>query len=97
MPAGNPAGVFGRMDAGVAGPNGELTFQAGLRDFEVSPGSAVHLISFTHGPVSTTDLQERARQLLTPENPVLGASGLGVGTEKGFLAGFVKFDIDSCQ
>jgi|SRR5690242_8333365 hypothetical protein len=97
MPADNPAGVFGRMDAGVAGPNGELTFQAALRDFEVSPGSAVHLILFTHGPVSTTDLQERARQLLTPENPVLGAPGLGVGTEKGFLVGFIKFDIDSCK
>jgi hypothetical protein len=97
MPAGNPAGVFGRMDAGIAGPNGELTFQATLRDFEVSPGSAVHLILFTHGPVSTTDLQERARQLLTPENPALGAPGLGVGTEKGFLVGFIKFDIDSCK
>lgn len=97
MPADNPAGVFGRMDAGVAGPNGELTFRATLRDFEVSPGSAVHLILFTHGPVSTTDLQERARQLLTPENPVLGAPGLGVGTENGFLVGFVKFDITSCK
>ena len=97
MPAEDPAGVFGRMDAGVAGPNGELTFQAVLRDFEVSPGSAVHLILFAHGPVSTTDLQERARQLLTPENPVLGAPGLGVGTEKGFLVGFIKFDISSCK
>lgn len=97
MPANNPAGVFARMDAGVAGHNGELTFQGTLRDFEISPGSAVHLILFEHGPVSTTDLQERARQLLTPENPVLGAPGLGVGTEKGFLAGFIKFDITSCK
>jgi hypothetical protein len=85
------------MDAGVADPNGELTFQATLRDFEVSQGSAVQLILFTHGPVSTTDLQERARQLLTPENPVLGAPGLGVGTQKGFLIGFIKFDIASCK
>jgi hypothetical protein len=85
------------MDAGVAGPNGQLTFQATLRDFEVSAGSAVHLILFTHGPVSTTDLQERARQLLTPENAVLGAPGLGVGPEKGFLVGFVRFDIASCR
>jgi hypothetical protein len=97
MPADNPAGVFSRMDAGVAGPNGELTFQAALRDFEVSAGSAVHLILFTHGPVSTTDLQERARQLLTPENTILGAPGLGVGAEKGFLVGFIKFDISSCR
>jgi hypothetical protein len=96
-PADNPAGAFGRMDAAVAGPNGELTFQGTLRDLKISPGSAVHLVLFAHGPASTTDLQERARQLLTPENPGLGAPGLGVGTQKGFLVGFIKFDISSCR
>jgi len=97
MPANNPTGVFGRMDSAVAGSDGELTFQGTFRDFEIAAGSAVHLAFFAHGPVSTTDLQERARQLLTPENPALGAPGLGVGTEKGFLVGFIKFDIDSCK
>ena len=97
MPASNPAGVFSRMDAGVAGPRGELMFQGAFRDFEISAGSAVHLILFEHGPASTTDLQERARQLLTPENPVLGTPGLGVGTQQGFLVGLVKFDIASCR
>ena len=97
MPADNPAGVFGRMDAAVAGPNGELTFQGTLHDLKISPGSAVHLVLFAHGPASTTDLQERARQLLTPESPGLGAPGLGVGTQKGFLVGFIKFDISSCR
>lgn len=97
MPASNPEGVFGRMDSAVAGDNGELTFHAKLRDFRVSPGSAVHLALFAHGPASTTDNQERARQLLTPEAPGLGAPGLGLGTQKGFLVGAAIFDIPSCK
>jgi len=71
MPAGAPEGVFGRIDSAIAGPDGELTFQATVRDFKISAGSAVHLGLFSHGPANTTDLQERARQLLTPENPAL--------------------------
>jgi len=97
MPAGAPEGVFGRMASAIAGPDGELTFQATLPDFEVSAGSAVHLALFSHGPANTTDLQERARQLLTPEAPALGEPGLGVGTQKGFLVGLAIFDIGSCK
>jgi hypothetical protein len=96
-PVGDPVGVFGRMDSAIAGPDGELTFQATVRDFKVAAGSAVHLALFSHGPANTTDLQERARQLLTPENPALGEPGLGVGTQKGFLVGAVMFDINSCR
>jgi hypothetical protein len=97
MPPNDPPGVFGRMDSAVAGPNGELTFQATMRDFEISAGSAVHLVLFAHGPADTNDKQERARQLLTPENPALGAPGLGLGTQKGFLVAVVTFDISSCR
>ncbi len=97
MPAGAPEGVFGRMAGAIAGPDGELTFQASLPDFEVSAGSAVHLALFSHGPANTTDLQERARQLLTPEAPALGEPGLGLGTQKGFLVGVVIFDVSSCK
>jgi hypothetical protein len=97
MPATNPTGVFGRMDSAVAGTNGQLTFKGTLRDFHVSAGSAVHIALFAHGPASTTDNRERARQLLTPEAPGLGAPGLGVGVQKGFLVGAVIFDIDSCK
>ena len=93
MPASDPEGVFGRMDSAIAGDNGELTFHATLRDFRVSAGSAVLLALFAHGPASTTDNQERARQLLTPQAPGLGAPGLGVGTQKGFLVGAATFDI----
>lgn len=97
MPASDPQGVFGRMDSAIAGDNGELTFQATLRDFRISAGSAVLLALFEHGPASTTDNQERARQLLTPQAPGLGAPGLGVGTQKGFLVGAATFDIGSCK
>ena len=97
MPAANPAGVFGRMDSAVAGSNGELTFKGTFRDFRVSAGSAIHIALFAHGPVSAEDNQERARQLLTPENPGLGAPGLGLGAQKGFLVGAVMFDIPSSK
>lgn len=97
MPVSDPQGVFGRMDSAIAGDNGELTFQATLRDFRISAGSAVLLALFEHGPASTTDNQERARQLLTPQAPGLGAPGLGVGTQKGFLVGAATFDIGSCK
>lgn len=97
MPASAPEGVFGRMDGAVAGNNGELMFHGTLQDFRISAGSAVHLVLFAHGPASTTDNQERARQLLTPEAPGLGTPGLGLGTQKGFLVGSAMFDINECK
>jgi hypothetical protein len=97
MPPNNPPGVFGRMDSGVAGANGQLTFRGALRDFRVSAGSAVHVVLFAHGPANATDNRVRAQQLLTPQAPALGAPGLGVGAQAGFLVAFAKFDIVSCK
>jgi hypothetical protein len=85
------------MDSGVAGANGQVTFKGMLRDFHVSAGSAVHVALFVHGPANTTDNRVRAQQLLTPQAPALGAPGLGVGTQAGFLVAFAKFDIASCK
>ena len=96
-PLSDPVGVFGRMDSGVAGGNGQLTFKGTLRDFHVSAGSAVHVALFAHGPANTTDNRVRAQQLLTPQAPALGAPGLGVGAQAGFLVAFAKFDIASCK
>jgi hypothetical protein len=96
-PAANPAGVLGRMDSAVSGSNGRLTFRGTLRDFHVSAGSSVHIAVYAHGPVNSTDNQARARQLLTPESPALGAPGLGVGAAKGLLTGGAVFDIGSCS
>ena len=86
----DPAGVFGRMDSAVAPDSGNLQFRGRLRGFHVSPGSQILLAIFDHGPAST-DLKERARQLLTPESPILGAPGLGVVVQKGFPVASAAF------
>lgn len=87
-----PAGVFGRMDSAVADEDGEARFSAHLQDFHLSPGSHVHLGIFVHEPASDNN-QVRARQLLTPENPKLGFPGLGLGIQRGFLAGAAMFHV----
>lgn len=97
MPSNNPGGVLGRMDSAVAGTNGELRFKGTLRDFRVSAGSSVHIAVYAHGAVNVIDNRERARQLLTPETPALGAPGLGVGAPNGFLVAGAVFDIESCK
>jgi hypothetical protein len=61
LPAGNPAGVLGRMDSAVSGSNGQLTFKGTLRDFHVSAGSSVPIAVFAHGAVNSKDNQARAR------------------------------------
>ena len=85
------------MDSAVAGDNGQLTFKGTLRDFHVSAGSSVHIAVYAHGPVDLTNNLARARRLLTPESPSLGAPGLGVGAQKGFLVAGVVFEIGSCK
>ncbi len=87
MPASNPEGVFGRMDSAVAGADGRLAFKGSMRNFRISFGSAVHVVLFSHGPADTIDNRERARQLLTPESPGLGAPGLGGSRAKGLACG----------
>jgi hypothetical protein len=77
LPADNPTVVFGRMDGAIAGASDRLQFTGNFRDLRFSHGSTVWIIMFEHGPASTTDNRFRARQLLTPQLPVLGAPGLG--------------------
>ena len=73
----DPAIAFGRMDSAVAGRRGALTFSGSVRGLKLSPGSMIWLILFSHGPASTTDGRFLARQLLTPQDPSLGAPSLG--------------------
>lgn len=73
----DPAIAFGRMDSAVAGRRGALTFSGSVRGLKVSPGSMIWLVFYTHGPASTTDNRYLARQLLTPQDPSLGAPGSG--------------------
>lgn len=77
LPADNPAAVFGRMDAAIAGRDGRLHFTGNVRDMRFSPGSMVWIIMFEHGQASTTDNRYLSRQLLTPQLPILGPPGLG--------------------
>jgi hypothetical protein len=81
LPADNPTVVFGRMDGAIAGANGRLHFTVNFRDLRFSHGSTVWIIMFEHGPASTTDNRFLARQLLTPQLPVLGAPGLGTSAD----------------
>jgi hypothetical protein len=74
----NPVGVVGRLDSAVAPKNGEVEFSGDVNGMLVSPGSQVQLVIFDHGMADAADLRNRARQLLTPQDPALGAPGLGV-------------------
>jgi hypothetical protein len=77
LPAESPAGVFGRMDGTIAGKSGRARFTGSFRDLRFSHGAVVLFIMFGHGPASATDNRNLARQLLTPQLPVLGPPGLG--------------------
>jgi hypothetical protein len=73
----DPTGVLGRMDSLVAEPSGSGALAGDVHGLRLSSGSEVHLAIFGHGPANTDDNRLLARQLLTPEEPVLGAPGLG--------------------
>jgi hypothetical protein len=69
----DPAGVVGRVDGLVANGDGAGTFAGTFRDLRLSHGAEVHLPIFGHGPASTDNNRALARQLLTPQEPGLGA------------------------
>jgi hypothetical protein len=73
----NPVGVFGRLDSAVAPPNGKVNFSGQVRGLRLSSGSQVWLAMNGHGPANASDNRALARQLLTPEDPPLGAPQLG--------------------
>lgn len=76
-PANNPVGVFGRMNGTVAEASGSARLTGRFRGLQFSHGSIIWLLMFSHGAASTTDNRFLARQLLTPQKPVLGPPGLG--------------------
>jgi hypothetical protein len=84
-PPDDPVGVFGRFSSAIGDANGNALFKGEVRGFTPGSGSQVWLTMFVHGPASESP-KARARQLLTPETPALGAPGEGVGTRKGFVA-----------
>ena len=77
-PLADPEGVLGRYDSIVAaGSRGTFSGHVGMIP---SSGSEIHLPIFAHGSLSS-DGHIRARQLLTPQDPSLGAPGLGTSSD----------------
>jgi hypothetical protein len=73
----NPVGVVGRLDSAVAPENGNLDFSGRVRGLHLSSGSQVFIVIAEHGPANASDNRALARQLLTPEDPFIGAPQLG--------------------
>jgi hypothetical protein len=95
LPAASPPVVFGRMNGHIAGARGRLHMTGEFHDLRFSHGSTVWIIMFEHGPASTADNRELARQLLTPQLPALGAPGLGAPADQinGHGVALAVFDI----
>ena len=72
----NPLVVLGRLDSAVA-PRNKVNFAGRVRGLRLSSGSQVWLFIAGHGEAHASDNRARARQLLTPEDPSLGAPQLG--------------------
>jgi hypothetical protein len=77
-PLPDPEGVLGRYDSIIATDSrGIFSGHVGLIP---SSGSEIHMPIFAHGSLSP-DGHIRARQLLTPQDPSLGAPGLGTSSD----------------
>ena len=73
-----PTEAFGRLSDVVAPKNGKATVSGDVPGLQLSKGSQVWLLLNGHGALNTSDNLARARQLLTPEDPSVGAPNLGV-------------------
>lgn len=73
----NPVGVLGRLDSAVAPHNGKVTFSGRVRGLHLSSESQVFIFLAEHGLANASDNRALARQLLTPEDPFIGAPQLG--------------------
>jgi hypothetical protein len=78
MPAADPEGVVGRYDS-ITAKESTGTFSGHL-GMQPSSGSIIVMPIFAHGSLSA-DGHIRARQLLTPQDPSLGAPGLGTSSD----------------
>jgi hypothetical protein len=73
-----PAEAFGRLSDVIAPEKGKAILFGDVPGLRLSKGSQVWLLLKGHGPANTTDNLARARQLLTPEDPTVGAPNLGI-------------------
>jgi hypothetical protein len=72
-----PAEAFGRLSDVIAPRNGKAILFGDVPGLRLSKGSQVWLLLKGHGPANSDNLA-RARQLLTPEDPTVGAPNLGI-------------------
>jgi hypothetical protein len=91
----NPVEVIGRLDSAVAPHSGKVTFAGRVGGLRLSSGSQVLLFIAGHGRANASDNLARARQLLAPEDPALGAPQLGncVDGARSVSAGIAIFTI----
>lgn len=94
-PPNSPVGVFGRMDGTIAEASGSARLTGRFQGLQFSHGSIIWLLMFGHGAASTTDNRFLARQLLTPQKPVLGPPGLGAPDDGAVGSGvaLAKFNV----
>jgi hypothetical protein len=72
----DPQGVLGRFSSGI--PSGsKMIFSGAINGLSLSSGSDVRVVVLRH-QMASDDNRERARQLLSPEDPELGTPGMGV-------------------
>lgn len=72
----DPAATFCRLDGLVAKSDGWAYFAGKVKDLKLPSGSMVWVVIFGHGPASG-NTKALSRQLLTPQEPALGAPGFG--------------------
>lgn len=90
----NPLVVFGRMDEIVPWDQRRVIFKDDLSGFSPSPGSQIWLFVVGHGPADDADSRHRARQLLTPEDPMSGTPHVGIsGQPNGYPAAVAVFRV----
>jgi hypothetical protein len=90
----NPPAVLARVD-GIVADESAAHFSGQFRGLRLSSGAEIHVPIFDHGAAALEDNKARARQLLTPQVPALGAPGLGVAADGrlGFMHAVAMFDI----
>jgi hypothetical protein len=72
----DPAATVCRLDGLVAKSDGWAYFAGKVKDLKLPSGSMVWVVIFGHGPASG-NTKALSRQLMTPQEPALGAPALG--------------------
>ncbi len=90
----DPVGVLARLDGAVA-TAGRGQFRGLIRDLPPGIGSQTALLLIGHGRASAVHTRARARQLLTPRSPALGAplGGATADGEAGRLVAQATFEL----